>query len=76
MRRLSLASPCARVDIIVFILIPRGKIFDKALEQAVAQGQVTPELGAAFAVRPVYAGHIYELASTFAIIALMVTKPF
>lgn len=65
-----------QLPLVPFVFLPRGRIFGQALEQSVSQGQVTPELTAAFSDRAVYASHIYELVSTFAIIVLMVTKPF
>ncbi len=64
------------IPIIVFVFVPRGRIFDRALEKALAQEQVTPELSAAFADRPVYVAHVYELVIMAVIIILMVTKPF
>ncbi len=65
-----------QLPLIPLVFLPRGKIFGQALEQSVSQGHVTPELTAAFSDRAVYASHIYELVSVFAIVVLMVTKPF
>jgi hypothetical protein len=64
------------IPIIAFVFVPRGRIFDQALEKALAQEQVTPELSAAFADRPLYVAHVYELVIMAVIITLMVTKPF
>ena len=64
------------IPIIALVFVPRGRVFGQALEAAVAQGTVTPDLRAAFHDRGVGAAHLYELASTVIIIFLMVLKPF
>jgi hypothetical protein len=64
------------IPIIVFVFVPRGRIFGQALEKALAQGRVIPELSAAFADRLVCIAHVHELAIIAIIIILMVTKPF
>jgi hypothetical protein len=62
--------------LIILVFIPRGKVFEAALQQAIARDQVTPELTAAFNDPLVRAGHIYELVIVAVIICLMVLKPF
>ncbi len=62
--------------LISLVFLPRGKLFEAALQEALAQGQVTPRLTAAFNDRVVAAAHIYELAAVTAIVYLMVVKPF
>ena len=64
------------IPLIVFIFLPRGKMFGKALEQASTLGTVTADLTAAFHDRAVGAAHVYELAVTAVITLLMVMKPF
>jgi uncharacterized membrane protein len=64
------------MPIIPFVFLPRGKVFEREFTAAVEQGQVTPELTAAFHDPAVRAGHIYEIAAIVVIIALMVLKPF
>lgn len=64
------------IPLILWIYNPRGKIFGRALQDALAQGKVTSELRDAFADKIVTAAHRYELMSILAIIALMVLKPF
>ncbi len=59
-----------------FIFLPRGKLFRAALEDALAQGQITPELRAHLNDPVVRAAHWYELISMVAITFLMVLKPF
>jgi uncharacterized membrane protein len=65
------------IMVIVFsVLVPRGRLFEAALQEAVAQGQVTPRLTAAFNDRAVAAGRNYELVALAVIVYLMVAKPF
>jgi hypothetical protein len=64
------------IPVIVFVFIPRGRLFERALNEAVAQDRVTPELTAAFRDPLVRAGHYYELVLFALIVALMVLKPF
>lgn len=64
------------VALVPTVWIPRGRVFEEALEDAVREGQVTPRLTAAFNDRTVRASRIYERLATAAIIVLMVTKPF
>jgi uncharacterized membrane protein len=56
----SLVLYLATAPIIAFIFIPSGKIFGKALDDALTQGYVTAELKAAFQNRAVALGHLYE----------------
>jgi uncharacterized membrane protein len=64
------------IPIIVFVFMPRGKIFGKALEDAATLGTVTGDLTAAFRDRVVGIAHGYELTVTAIVIILMVMKPF
>ena len=58
------------------IFLPRGRLFGHALDESIAQGQVTARLRAAFADSTVRWAHRAELAGIAVIIALMVLKPF
>ncbi len=62
--------------IIFFIFIPHGKVFRKALDNALVQGQITPELTAAFNGPTVRNAHYAEGVIVAIIIFLMVIKPF
>ena len=62
--------------LIVWVFLPRGRAFDRALQEAPAQGRVTPALATAFADPVVAAAHAWELLVIGLVIALMVTKPF
>ena len=58
------------------IFLPRGRVFEAALEDARAKGEVTPELAAAFHDPAVAFARIYEAVVVAVIVALMVLKPF
>ena len=58
------------------VFVPRGKVFEAALGDAVTAGEVTPALRAAFADRLVAWARWYERIVVAVIIVLMVTKPF
>ena len=58
------------------VFIPKGKLFDIALQDALAKGQMTPELLAQMDDQTVRIVHFIELASLGLITFLMVFKPF
>ncbi|HEX6400132.1 MAG TPA: DUF2269 family protein [Actinomycetota bacterium] len=62
--------------LVPMIFLPRGKVFEAALEEARARGAVTPELHAAFADPLVAFARTYEIGAVGVILALMVLKPF
>jgi uncharacterized membrane protein len=62
--------------LVVFIFIPRGKIFERVLADAQARGQVTPELRASLNDPVVHRAHVFEAVAVILIIYLMVMKPF
>jgi uncharacterized membrane protein len=64
------------IPVIIVVFVPRGKVFERALAQAVAQGSITRDLRSAFHDRVVHLAHGYELAVTAVIMVLMVMKPF
>jgi predicted integral membrane protein DUF2269 len=64
------------IPLVPLVFLPRGKVFDAALGEAVAAGEVTPELRAAFTDRAVAGARWYERIVVAVIIVLMVTKPF
>jgi hypothetical protein len=64
------------VPLVPLVFLPRGKVFDAALAEAVAAGEVTPGLRAALADPAVNAARWYERIVVAVIIVLMVTKPF
>jgi uncharacterized membrane protein len=72
----SLALYVIAALLVPIVFIPRGRLFESALHDAVGSGQVTPALRTAFADPAVRAARTYELVSVFVIVALMVVKPF
>jgi uncharacterized membrane protein len=62
--------------LVIFVFIPRGKVFGEAMEKALAQGQITTELSAALHDPAVRAAHLLEGIVVAVIVYLMVMKPF
>lgn len=58
------------------VFIPRGRIFEAALDEASARGEVTPELLAAWRDPVTRAAHVYELGAMSLVFVLMIAKPF
>jgi hypothetical protein len=57
------------------VFIPRGKIFGIRLQQALEQGQITPELRSSLADPVVGFFHAFEIAALLMVVFLMVFKP-
>ena len=64
------------LPLVRLVFLPRGRVFDAAMEDAVARGEVTGELAAAWRDPMVRAAHVYELAAVSVVFVLMVAKPF
>jgi hypothetical protein len=64
------------LPLVPLVFLPRGRIFEAALAEATAAGEVTANLRAAFRDRGVLFGHLYEFAVTFTVLVLMIWKPF
>lgn len=62
--------------VIGLIFVPRGKVYERAMQDAVARNEITPALQASLQDPVVRAAHIYEEVATVLIIFLMVVKPF
>lgn len=58
------------------VFLPRGKVFERALEDAKRRGEVTPELHSAMRDPAVSAARALEISVVAVIVVLMVTKPF
>jgi len=58
------------------VFLPRGKLFDAALKEALAQGQITPELSAHMNDKLVRNVHIFELSALGVVVFLMAFRPF
>ncbi len=64
------------LPLVFFVFLPRGKVFDRALQDALARGAFTTQLDSALTDHWVSAAHTYELAVVAVILILMVLKPF
>jgi len=72
----SLVLYLSLVPLVLCVFLPRGRVFERALQEAVATGRITPVLREAFADPVVAAAHTWELVAITMVIALMVMKPF
>jgi uncharacterized membrane protein len=72
----SLVLYLSLMPLIPLVFLPRGRIFELALTDAVERGEVTPALTSALEDRAVRATRVYEWFMVTAVIVLMVTKPF
>ena len=64
------------IPLVPLVFLPRGKQFDRALEDATAQGAVTQQLRLALRDPVVLAAHMYELGAMLVVLTLMIAKPF
>jgi uncharacterized membrane protein len=62
--------------VIPLIFVPRGKLFEAALKEALEHGEITPPLTARYNDPVVRRAHLWEEISLAGIIILMITKPF
>ena len=62
--------------LVPLVFLPRGRIFQGALNDATNRGEVTVELRAAFRDRVVLGAHTYELVAVTIVLILMIAKPF
>jgi uncharacterized membrane protein len=58
------------------VFVPRGKKFGAVLEEALAEGRMTPELRAEMDDKLVQVVHMAEIIGVMIIVVLMVFKPF
>ena len=63
------------IVIVPLVYLPRGKVFDRALQDALAAGEMTPELRAFLDDPLIKWAHRGEYIGMLAIIVLMVLKP-
>jgi len=64
------------IPVIVFVFLPRAKVYHARLAEASAEGRITPALKAALNDPAVKWGRRYEILMIVALTWLMVTKPF
>lgn len=58
------------------VFLPKGRIFDAALEEATTRGEVTPALRSAWRDRATRFAHAWELIVVTVVLVLMLAKPF
>ena len=61
---------------IIFFFIPRGKIFEPIMNDALVKGQVTPELQEQLHDPAMRRMHLAEMVGVVFVVVLMVFKPF
>lgn len=64
------------IPVIVFVFLPRGKVFRQALDEALGLNLMTPALRAALADPAVRAARVYEVSMVVVLTYIMVTRPF
>ena len=64
------------LPLVPLVFLPRGKVFEAALQDAVAKGTITPELRQQLADPVVRWAHLAEIIGVALIVVLMVYKPF
>jgi uncharacterized membrane protein len=72
----SLIVYLSAIPLVPLVFLPRGRVFDAALEEATAEGAVTPRMRTAFRDPVVFAAHVYELGAMVVVLVLMIAKPF
>jgi hypothetical protein len=73
---LALVLYLSLIPIVPLVFLPKGKVFDAALEDAMSNGEPTPALRDAMGDRAVLGARWYERIVVAVIIVLMITKPF
>lgn len=64
------------LPLVPLVFLPRGRVFEAALEEAETSGVVTERLRAAWSDPVVRAAHLYELGAVTVVLVLMLAKPF
>lgn len=62
--------------LVPIVFLPKGRVFEAALKEASARGEVTPELRTAWRDPVTRAARYYEVGVVSLVFVLMVTKPF
>jgi uncharacterized membrane protein len=66
----------ATIPLVIWVYLPRGKVFGTAYQAALAQKRVTAELRAALSDEVIRLCYLYEYLMFPSVVALMVLKPF
>ncbi len=64
------------IPLVIWVYVPRGKVFGKVFQEALAQKRVTVELREAFSNQVIRASWLYEYIMFPVVLTLMVLKPF
>lgn len=66
----------ATIPLVIWVYIPRGKVFSMVFAEALAQKRVTVELRAALSDQVIRTSYLYEYLMLPVVLTLMVIKPF
>lgn len=66
----------AIIPLVIWVFVPRGKVFGKVFAEALVQKRVTVELRAAFSDQVIRVSWLYEYLMLAVVLTLMVIKPF
>ncbi len=66
----------ATISLVIWVYIPRGRVFNRVFQDALAQKRVTVELGAVLSGQVIRASYFYEYIMLPVVLTLMVIKPF
>ena len=64
------------IPLVIWVYVPRGKVFGQVFAEALAQKRVTVELRTVLSDRVIRASWLYEYLMFPVVLALMVLKPF
>jgi hypothetical protein len=64
------------LPLVPLVFLPRGRVFESALEDAEATGVISDQLRRAWSDPVVRAAHVYELTAVTIVLVLMLAKPF
>ena len=66
----------ATIPLVIWVYLPRGKVFCTVFQEALAQKRITVELRAAFSDQVIRTSYLYEYIMLPVVLTLMVIKPF
>ena len=72
----SLILFASTIPLVPLVFLPRGRVFESALSNALREGRVTDDLSSSLRDPAVTAARIYENLVVAVVIVLMVAKPF
>jgi predicted integral membrane protein DUF2269 len=66
----------ATIPLVIWVYLPRGKVFRKVFAEALTQQHVTVELRTVLSDQVIRASYLYEYLMLPVVLTLMVIKPF